>query len=251
MINMVHGAWKPRLRTSVSHSLLESGAGVVEKRLQTKKGDVLLARDFSEEYIRCLGMGEGLGVFFHYRYRDAHKTRNILSAVSGSPDHWLACAVSANCIVGYVAIVGPEPGSRWDEINTALLKSSPSLADPVLLELGSVEVSTPWRSMGLARELFRFMFEDPVFEEKIVISRELSWHWDLRSSGLTPLAYRSMLLRLFESAGFRYCETDDDEIGYVGENMLTARAGAKVPPEAALVFYRSLRKSEPRGWGWG
>jgi hypothetical protein len=251
MINVVHGAWKPRLRTSVSHSLLESGAGVVEKRLQTKKGDVLLARDFSEEYIRCLGMGEGLGVFFHYRYRDAHKTRNILSAVSGSPDHWLACAVSANCIVGYVAIVGPEPGSRWDEINTALLKSSPSLADPVLLELGSVEVSTPWRSMGLARELFRFMFEDPVFEEKIVISRELSWHWDLRSSGLTPLAYRSMLLRLFESAGFRYCETDDDEIGYVGENMLTARAGAKVPPEAALVFYRSLRKSEPRGWGWG
>ncbi|MDD4857130.1 MAG: hypothetical protein PHD74_03390 [Candidatus Krumholzibacteria bacterium] len=224
---------------------------MVEKKLQTKKGEVILARDFSEEYIRCLGMGEGLGIFFHYRYEDAHKTRNILTAVSGSPDHWLACAVSANCIVGYVAIVGPEPGSRWGEINTALLKSSPSLADPVLLELGSVEVSTPWRSMGLARELFRFMFEDPFFEEKIVISRELSWHWDLRSSALTPLAYRSMLLRLFESAGFRYCETDDDEIGYVGENMLTARTGAKVPPEAALVFYRSLRKTEPRGWGWG
>jgi hypothetical protein len=97
----------------------------------------------------------------------------------------------------------------------------------------------------------RFIFEDPVFEEKIVISRELSWHWDLRSSGLSPLAYRGKLLRLFESAGFRYFETDDGEIGYAGENMLTARIGEKIPPETAFLFYRSLRKREPRGWGWG
>ncbi|MGD1047260.1 MAG: hypothetical protein ABR899_00735 [Candidatus Krumholzibacteriaceae bacterium] len=224
---------------------------MIEKRLKTRKGDVVLARDFSEEYIRCLGMGEGLGVFFHYRYPDAHKTRKILSAVSESGDYRLACAVSANCIVGYVAIVGPEPGSRWEEINAALLKSSPALADPVLLELGSIEVSMPWRSIGLARELMCFMFEDPAFEEKIVISRELSWSWDLRSTGLTPLAYRSMLLRLFESAGFRYCETDDEEIGYAGENMLTARVGQKVPLEAAFAFYGMLRKRETRGWGWG
>jgi ribosomal protein S18 acetylase RimI-like enzyme len=224
---------------------------VIEKKLPTKRGEVLLARDFSEEYIRCLGMGEGLGVFFHYRYSDAQRTRRILSSVSESGDHRLACAVSANCIVAYVAIVGPEPGSRWTEINEALLRSSPALADPVLLELGSIEVSTPWRSMGLGRELLRFMFEDPIFEEKIVISRELSWSWDLRSSELTPLAYRSMLLRLFESAGFRYFETDDDEIAYAGENMLTARIGERIPPETAFLFYRSLRRSEPRGWGWG
>jgi len=224
---------------------------MVEKKLQTRKGEVLLARDFSEDYIRCLGMGEGLGIFFHYRYQDAHKTRKILSAVSESGDHRLACAVSANCIVGYVAIVGPEPGTRWDEINTGLLGSSPAIADPVLLELGSIEVSTPWRSVGLGRELMRFMFEDPVFEEKIVISRELSWHWDLRSSGLSPLAYRGKLLRLFESAGFRYCETDDEEIGYAGENMLTARIGEKISPETVFLFYRSLQRGEPRGWGWG
>lgn len=222
---------------------------MVEKRLKTKKGDVVLARDFSEEYIRCLGMGEGLGVFFHYRYPDAHKTRKILSAVSESD--MLACAISANCIVGYVAVVGPEPGSRWEEINAALLKSFPALADPVLLELGSIEVSMPWRSMGLARELMRFMFEDPALEEKIIISRELSWSWDLRSTELTPLAYRSMLLRLFESAGFRYCETDDEEIGYAGENMLTARIGERISPEAAFAFYGMLRKRETRGWGWG
>jgi acetoin utilization protein AcuA len=220
-----------------------------ERRLKTNKGDVLLARDFSEEYLRNLGMGEGLGAFFHYRYTDAQKTRRILSTVSESD--MLACAIFSNCIVGYVAIVGPEAGSRWEEINAALLRSAPALPDPVLLELGSIEVSTPWRSMGIARELMRFMFEDPAFEEKIVISRELSWSWDLGSSGRTPLAYRSMLLRLFESAGFRYVETDDEEIRYAGENMLTARVGEKIPPETVFQFYRSLQRNEPRGWGWG
>ena len=225
--------------------------GVIEKRVKTKRGEVVLARDFSEEYIRCLGMGEGLGVFFHYRYQDAHKTRKILSSVSESGDAKLACVVSANCIVGYVAIVSPEADSRWSEINDSLIGSFPALADPVLLELGSVEMSTPWRGLGLSRELLRFMFEDSDFQEKIVISRELSWTWDLRSTGLTPLAYRSKLLRLFESAGFRYCDTDENEIGYAGENMLTVRFGEKIPPEAVFMFHRLLSKREQRGWGWG
>jgi acetoin utilization protein AcuA len=224
---------------------------VIEKRVKTKRGEVILARDFSEEYIRCLGMGEGLGVFFHYRYQDAHKTRKILSSVSESGDTELACVVFANCIVGYVLIVSPEPDSRWSEINNALLGGFPALADPVLLELGSIEMSTPWRGLGLSRELLRFIFEEPVFEEKIVISRELSWTWDLRSTGLTPLAYRSKLLRLFESAGFRYCDTDENEIGYAGENMLTVRFGERIPPEAVFLFHRMLSKREQRGWGWG
>lgn len=224
---------------------------MVERRLHTARGDVVLARDFSEDYIRNLGMGEGIGAFFHYRYQDAHKTRRILSSVCESGDNRLACAVAANCIVAYVTIVHPEAGTRWEEINDLLIRTTPSLADPVLLELGTIEVSTPWRSANLGRELMSFMFEDPIFEEKIVFSRELSWTWDLKSSGLTALEYRSMLLRLFESAGFRYCKTDDEEIGYSGENMFTVRMGDRIPPEAALRFYQSLVRSEPRGWGWG
>jgi hypothetical protein len=224
---------------------------VIERKVKTPKGEVILARDITEDFIRNLGMGEGLGVFFHYRYQDAQRTRNILSSASALGDTKLACVVSANCIIGYVLIVSPEADSRWSEINAALLSAFPALADPVLLELGSVEMSTPWRRLGLSRELLRFVFEDPFFEEKIVISRELSWTWDLRSTGLTPLAYRSKLLRLFESAGFRYCDTDDDEIGYAGENMLTARFGEQIPPEAALLFHRLLSKRDQRGWGWG
>ena len=223
----------------------------IEKKIRTRAGDVVLVRDLTPDYLSLLDMGEGLGIFFHYRYEDAHKTRAMLSSVCESKGGKLACALSGNLVIAYVAVVPPEAGSRWETINSALLGSAPGLENPVLLELGSIEVSTPWRSMGIARELMRFMFEDPAFRRKIVFSRELSWHWDLRSSGLSPYAYRSMLLKLFESADFRYHRTDDEEIGYAGENMLTVRIGEEIPDQAVFLFYRALSRREPRGWGWG
>jgi ribosomal protein S18 acetylase RimI-like enzyme len=223
----------------------------IEKKIHARAGDVVLVRGLTAEYLSSLKMGEGLGVFFHYRDEEADKTRAMLSSVCESAGGTLACALRGNQVIGYVAVVEPEAGSRWETINDALLGSAPGLENPVLLELGSIEVSTPWRSMGIARELMRFMFEDPAFRRKIVFSRELSWHWDLKSSGLSPYAYRSMLLRLFESADFRYHRTDDEEIGYAGENMLTARIGEDIPDQTAFLFYRSLSRREPRGWGWG
>ncbi len=222
-----------------------------ERTLRTPRGDVLLVRDPPFEYIFPLAMGEGLGVFFHYRDRDARMTRELLSAATKGEDNRLVCAVHDHAVIGYVMIVPAEPGTRWFEINEALIRSGSDLEHPVLLELGSVEVARPWRSSGVGGGILRFAFEDPHFERKIVISRELSWHWDLKAAGLDAYGYRTMLLRFFERVGFRYCETDDNEIAYSGENMLTARVGGEVPPETALLFHRSLVRSEPRGWGWG
>lgn len=228
-----------------------SAKETAERTLRTRRGEVLLVRDPTFEHLFPLGMGEGLGVFFHYRDQDARMTRELLSEATKGGDNSVVCAVRDHAVIGYVMIVPPEPGTRWFEINEALVRSGCGLEDPILLELGSVEVARPWRMEGIGREILRFAFEDPRFERKIVISRELSWHWDLKSAGLTALEYRTMLLRFFERAGFRYCDTDDEEIAYSGENMLTVRVGRDVPPETALVFHRSLVRSEPRGWGWG
>lgn len=228
-----------------------SAKDTAERTLRTRLGEVLLVRDPSFEYIFPLAMGEGLGVFFHYRDQDARMTRELLSAAAKGEDNRLVCAVHEHAVIGYVMIVPPEPRTRWFEVNETLVQSGSGLDDPILLELGSVEVAKPWRTEGIGGEILRFAFEDPHFERKIVISRELSWHWDLKAAGLTAFEYRTMLLRFFEKAGFRYCETDDEEIAYSGENMLTARVGREVPPETALLFHRSLVRSEPRGWGWG
>jgi GNAT superfamily N-acetyltransferase len=226
-------------------------ASMVEKEMTTKKGMVRLVRDFEPGYIADLQMGEGLGIFFHYRYEDAHKTKELLSTLSGCADQRIACAVCSRDLVGYVTVVETEQGSRWRSIEEALEESAVGLPRPLLMELGSIEISKPWRSQGIARMLLEFMFDDPFFEDRIVFSRELSWHWDLKASGLSSYEYRSMLMRLFEGAGFRYCETDDEEIHYAGENMLMVRVGSAVPAETALVFYRSVCRSEPKGWGWG
>ncbi len=223
----------------------------MEKEIITKRGPVKLIRDLEPGSVENLVMGEGLGIFFHYRYEDAHKTKEVLSNLCVSECQRLACVVKDTELVGYVTVVCTAEGSRWRSINDSLLETADGLSDPVLMELGSIEISKPWRSLGLARELLRFMFIEGGFSDKIVFSRELSWHWDLKSSGLTVYEYRSMLHNLFESVGFRYCETDDEEIGYSGENMLMARVGEDVPPETALLFHRSVCRSEPRGWGWG
>ena len=173
------------------------------------------------------------------------------AAISRSSDQRIACAVCSRDLVGYVTVVPTEEGSRWRTIEEALQRSADGLRHPLIMELGSIEISKPWRSQGLARKLLEFMFDDPYYEERIVFSRELSWHWDLKASGLSAYEYRGMLMRLFEGVGFRYCETDDEEIHYAGENMLMVRMGSAVPPETALLFHRSVCRSEPRGWGWG
>jgi acetoin utilization protein AcuA len=224
---------------------------MVEREVATKKGRVRLVREFEPGFIADLHMGDGLGIFFHYRYEDAHKTKELLSTLSGSGDQRIACAVCSRDLIGYVTVVSTEPRSRWKVIEEALEGSAEGLRHPLLMELGSIEISKPWRSQGLARQLLEFMFDDPFFEDRIVFSRELSWHWDLKASGLSSYEYRSMLMRLFEGVGFRYCETDDEEIGYAGENMLMVRIGSAVPAETALVFHRLVCRSEPRGWGWG
>ncbi len=226
-------------------------SNMLKRDVATKKGMVHLVREFDPGFIADLRMGEGLGIFFHYRYEDAHKTKELLSTISGSSDQRIACAVSSGDLVGYVTVVPTEEDSRWRSIEEILRRSSEGLHHPFLMELGSIEISKPWRSQGLAHRLLKFMFDDPYFEDRIVFSRELSWHWDLKASGLSAYEYRGMLMRLFEGVGFRYCETDDEEIKYSGENMLMVRIGSAVPPETALAFHRSVCRSEPRGWGWG
>lgn len=222
-----------------------------EREVTTKKGTVRLVRELEPDFIADLHMGEGLGIFFHYRYEDAHKTKELLSELSQGGNMRIACAVQSGELVGYVTVVPTKEGSRWRSIEDDLGGSAEGLQRPLLMELGSIEISKPWRSQGLARLLLEFMFDNPFFEDRIVFSRELSWHWDLKASGLSAYEYRSMLMKLFEGVGFRYCETDDEEIGYAGENMLMVRIGKAVPAETALVFHRSVCRSEPRGWGWG
>ena len=86
---------------------------------------------------------------------------------------------------------------------------SPGPASPARppLEVGAVEVATGWRRGGVASALLRFAVEPDPFEDLDLIASGLSWHWDLEQSGLSAVAYRQVLRRVLEAAGFESLST--------------------------------------------
>jgi acetoin utilization protein AcuA len=130
-------------------------------------------------------------------------------------------------VVGYVAILDPEPGTRFSSL-------------PGLLEVGAVEVATGWRRGGVAGALLRFAVEPDPFEDLILIASGLAWHWDLDHSGLSAVAYRRVLRRVFEVAGFESLATDEPEIAYHPANLFVARVGGRVPPARRAQFTSRL-----------
>jgi len=225
--------------------------GMEEKKYNTAGGDIVLVRDMDPERLAGLQMAGGLGIFFHYRYEEASKTKEVLLGLCGSCRCKVTAAVDDSTLVGYVTIVPPADGSRWEKLDRELSSLIVDSESPFVCELGSIEVGKNYRGLGVATALLEFTFDDPSFDRRIVFLRELSWHWDIRASGLSVLEYRNMLFRMFERAGFGYCTTDDDEVSYSGANMFMVRVGRDVPMEVAMKFYRMLCRSEPKGWGWG
>jgi acetoin utilization protein AcuA len=134
-------------------------------------------------------------------------------------------------VVGYVAVLDPEPGTRFASL-------------PGLLEVGAVEVATGWRRGGVASALLRFAVEPDPFEDLILIASGLAWHWDLEQSGLSAIAYRRVLGRVFEAAGFELFRTDEPEIAHHAANLFVARVGTRVPTARRAAFTSRLVRGQ-------
>ena len=140
---------------------------------------------------------------------------------------WSSPTPPEGVVVGYVAVLDPEPGTRFSSL-------------PGLLEVGAVEVASGWRRGGVAGALLRFAVEPDPFEDLILIASGLAWHWDLEQSGLSAVAYRRVLRRVFEVAGFESFRTDEPEIAYHPANLFLARVGTRVPPARRAAFTSRL-----------
>jgi len=132
-------------------------------------------------------------------------------------------------LVGYVTIHDPDPESRWG--------MSPL---PGLLELGSLEVGCAWRGQGLSGRLLAAAFADPGYEDKIVISNEYVWHWDLEATGLTKWKYRIMLRRTLARVGFEEVATDEPNIRWDPANIFMVRIGPRAPLQLLRLFQERL-----------
>lgn len=151
----------------------------------------------------------------------------------------VTAAVAAGQLVGYVTIApfvpirwaGRTYHRRWERL-------------PGGHELGSIEVSRVWRGRRLGERLVLAAVADGSLDHTIVLSEELSWHWDEEELGLTKREYRAMLQRLLAKAGFREFKTDEPNVRSDPYNMLMARIGPLVPEDERARFTALLFADE-------
>ena len=188
-------------------------------------GGPLVLRDrCPASLLRRLEVDPGIHAFV----RDPAQEREVLARIAEEPAGEVVVAhTPEGVVVGYVAVLDPEPGTRFASL-------------PGLLEVGAVEVATGWRRGGVASALLRFAVEPDPFEDLILIASGLAWHWDLEQSGLSAVAYRRVLRRVFEAAGFEALRTDEPEIAYHPANLFVARIGSRVPPARRAAFTSRL-----------
>jgi GNAT superfamily N-acetyltransferase len=191
----------------------------------------LVLRDRSPaSLLRRLEVDPGIHAFV----RAPEEEREVLARIAEEPTGEVVVAhTPGGVVVGYVAVLDLEPGTRFASL-------------PGLFEVGAIEVASGWRRGGVASALLRFAVEPDPFEDVILVASGLAWHWDLEESGLSAMAYRRVLRRVFEAAGFEQLSTDEPEIAYHPANLFVARVGARVPPARRAAFTsRLLRGHRP------
>jgi hypothetical protein len=188
------------------------------------RGPLVLRDRCPASLLRRLEVDPGIHAFV----RAASQEREVLARIAEEPAGEVVVAhTPGGVVVGYVAVLEPEPGTRFASL-------------PGLLEVGAIEVATGWRRGGVAGTLLRFAVEPDPFEDLILIASGLAWHWDLDQSGLQAMAYRGVLRRVFETAGFESLRTDEPEIAYHPANLFLARVGTRVPPARRAAFSSRL-----------
>ncbi len=154
-------------------------------------------------------------------------SRSYLSRVAVQPQGSVTAAYprGRRLLIAYVAVSTPDPETRWGMAQV-----------PGLLEMVAIEVSRGWRTMGLAAPLVQATFEDPWYDDKVVVSNEFVWHWDLENSGLTKWKYRVILRRVLHQGGFEEFVTDEPNVRWDPANIFMVRIGPQVSADLLRRF---------------
>jgi len=185
-------------------------------------GEVFVEGPVSTANLERMSMNKGLTSF-----RPADRQKEALLKITELPEGMIYVARIGQEIIGYLTFHYPSKYSRWSK-------------HPRVLELGGIEVSSPWRKKGVSTALLQKAFTNPTLEEYIVVAIEFCWHWDLTGNGLSLLGYHRMLISAFRKVGLTKRATDDPDILEDPANVLAARIGKNVSEEDQLLFENML-----------
>ena len=205
------------------HTLLQRSAACPRRStFETAAGSLILHSFCPPSLVTSLKADRGLHAFAHVPERE----HQLLLGIAERPDCALTLAYTATGeIVGQVTLA---PADAWWQ----------GVANTYEL---AIEVSTHWRRLGIARQLLSLALEFDAVEEMILVAVGLSWHWDLKGSGLSPFRYRSMIARTFEPYHFFEGLTDEPNVGMDPSNILLVRIGKNVEREVMEQLFGRLR----------
>jgi GNAT superfamily N-acetyltransferase len=189
---------------------------------ETAAGSLTLHSFCPPSLVTSLKADRGLHAFTRVPERE----HQLLLGIAERPDYALALAyTSTGEIVGQVTLA---PADAWWQ----------GVANTYEL---AMEVSSPWRRLGIARQLLSLTLEHPIVEEMMLVAVGLSWHWDLKGSGLSPFRYRSLLAHILEPFYFFECLTDEPNVAMDPANILLVRIGKHVEQGVMDQLFQRMR----------
>jgi len=194
------------------------------KTLATARGPLLLRNFCPPSLVERLTPDSGLQAFT----RVAEREHQLLLSIAKNPDCALTLAhTPEGVIVGQVTLAfGDE---WWEGLENAYEVS--------------LEVSSNWRGMGIARQLLAFTLELDTLEDMILFAIGLSWHWDYEEMGISPHSYRQLIAHLFGTQGFVEQATTEPNIRMEPSNILLVRIGKRVDEDLARRFRKRVLSS--------
>ena len=205
-----------------SDLLQKSNGSPLKRGFETAAGPLILQSFCSPALVASLKAERGLHAFAHFPERE----HQLLLGIAERPDCALTLAYTPGGeIVGQVTLA---PADAWWQ----------GVAN--IYEL-AMEVSAPWRRLGIARQLLSLTLEHHAVEEMVLAAVGLSWHWDLKGSGLSPFRYRSLLAHILEPHQFFEFLTDEPNVAMDPNNILLVRIGQRVEREVMEQLFQHMR----------
>jgi acetoin utilization protein AcuA len=209
--------------TRMNHPL----PGTSERIIYTDRGVVIVEGPVSSQRVRQFRMCEGL-----CKFRQPREQHLALMDIADLPEGQVYIAHHQDTIIGYVTFHYPE-FERWAQSGMECL-----------LELGAIEVSRAWRQCGVSVGLIQIPFDTDIMEDKIIVSVECYWFWDLQGTDLAPFQYRKLMENLMGKSGFVTKQTDDPDICSHPANLLSVRIGSHVSEDDCYKFETLRYKSK-------
>lgn len=162
----------------------------------------------------------------HAQYKSLYTKKESLETHTTQLNANVTLALEGENIIGFGVLNHPDDGDRWQEM------ASPGL----MMEVKAIEICRRFRSSGIATSILNLLLTSPSVESMIIYMVGYSWTWDLDGTGKSALAYRTMLIRLFEPFGFQELQTNEPNICLKPENLFMARIGQGVSQENKKKF---------------